>query len=427
MLDRERVWHFSFVGCGFLSFYYIGVLTCLNERAPHLLLGARKFCGSSSGALCCAVHLSQIPLELLCEIFMDLVRSARRRNIGVLHPSFNPYRFLKKKLGQHLPANVHQLVSGKLCVSLTRVPDWKNVLVSQFHSKQDVIDQPPLQGRDRTQPATFLCPPLPQALLCSTFIPIYCGLIPPSFQGEHYVDGGLSNNMPILDVGTTVTVSPFFGETDICPKIQSTNFFYVDITHLNYHLSLGNVYLFTRTLFPPDQKELGELCHRGYLDTFRFLEIAGLLKPPAPDPGLPPLLSSELPAVGLGLKGRPEPSLQEVDNLHALLCQTVMPWDERILGILSPTLSKALNTAIWERSGFWVQMSSLLPVRVLSLVTLPCTLLVESAFMVLQRLIEWIPDIGDDICWLLQLIFGVVRTARRKRPWIPPTSPAARA
>ncbi|XP_038612405.1 1-acylglycerol-3-phosphate O-acyltransferase PNPLA3 isoform X5 [Tachyglossus aculeatus] len=377
MLDRERVWHFSFVGCGFLSFYYIGVLTCLNERAPHLLLGARKFCGSSSGALCCAVHLSQIPLELLCEIFMDLVRSARRRNIGVLHPSFNPYRFLKKKLGQHLPANVHQLVSGKLCVSLTRVPDWKNVLVSQFHSKQDVID--------------------------------------------HYVDGGLSNNMPILDVGTTVTVSPFFGETDICPKIQSTNFFYVDITHLNYHLSLGNVYLFTRTLFPPDQKELGELCHRGYLDTFRFLEIAGLLKPPAPDPGLPPLLSSELPAVGLGLKGRPEPSLQEVDNLHALLCQTVMPWDERILGILSPTLSKALNTAIWERSGFWVQMSSLLPVRVLSLVTLPCTLLVESAFMVLQRLIEWIPDIGDDICWLLQLIFGVVRTARRKESAIAPS------
>ncbi|XP_001509841.1 1-acylglycerol-3-phosphate O-acyltransferase PNPLA3-like [Ornithorhynchus anatinus] len=390
MFDEERGWNFSFAGCGFLGFYHIGVLTCLNERAPHLLLGARKLCGASAGALSCAVHLCQIPLDLLCEILMDLVRSVRSRNIGVLHPSCNLYRILKKNLGQHLPANAHQLVSGKLCISLTRVADGKNVLVSHFCSKQDVID----------------------ALLCSSFVPIYCGLIPPSFQGERYVDGGMSNNVPVLDVGTTITVSPFFGETDICPKTQSTNFFHVDITHLNYHVSLGNAYLTSRSLFPPDPKELGEVCHRGYLDAFRFLEIAGLLKPPAPDRGLPPLPSSELPAVERGLGGHLKPSLNEVDSLHVLLCQTVTSWDERILGILSPALSKALNAAIRERSGFWGQMFSLLPVRVLSLVALPCTLPVESAFIALQRLIEWIPDIGDDICWLLQHIVGVVRAAR---------------
>lgn len=62
MYDPERGWSLSFAGCGFLGFYYVGVTSCLSERAPHLLRHARKFFGASAGALHCAFYLAGIPL-----------------------------------------------------------------------------------------------------------------------------------------------------------------------------------------------------------------------------------------------------------------------------------------------------------------------------------------------------------------------------
>lgn len=62
MYDPERGWSLSFAGCGFLGFYYVGVTSCLSERAPQLLRNVRKFFGASAGALYCAFYLSGIPL-----------------------------------------------------------------------------------------------------------------------------------------------------------------------------------------------------------------------------------------------------------------------------------------------------------------------------------------------------------------------------
>lgn len=64
----------------------------------------------------------------------------------------------------------------------------------------------------------FLC----QALLSSCFIPIFSGWIPPHFHGVRYIDGCYSDNLPILDENT-VTVSPFCGESDICPRDDTYN------------------------------------------------------------------------------------------------------------------------------------------------------------------------------------------------------------
>lgn len=83
-----------------------------------------------------------------------------------------------------------------------------------------------------------------QALLCSCFVPGYCGMQPPSFGGavsvysnnthttqfgrrghQHdlvshvsqcYMDGGFSCFQPVLP-SQTLTVCPFSGDTDICP------------------------------------------------------------------------------------------------------------------------------------------------------------------------------------------------------------------
>nr|XP_058936910.1 1-acylglycerol-3-phosphate O-acyltransferase PNPLA3 isoform X3 [Kogia breviceps] len=250
MDDPERGWSLSFAGCGFLGFYHIGVTRCLSERAPHLLRNARRFFGASAGALHCAFFLSGVPLEQTLQTLVDMVQSARSRTIGVLHPAFNMSKLVRDGLQRYLPDNVHQILSGKIVISLTRVADGENVLVSDFRSKDEVVD----------------------ALLCSSFVPFICGLIPPSFRGVRYVDGAVSNTIPCFDTKTTITISPFYGESDICPKVKSTNFFHVDITKLSVRLCSENIYLLARVLFPADLKVLGELCFRGYLDAVRFLE-----------------------------------------------------------------------------------------------------------------------------------------------------------
>lgn len=49
--QEEGSWSLSFAGAGFLGLYHVGVTSCFRERAPHLLQGARRIYGSSSGAL----------------------------------------------------------------------------------------------------------------------------------------------------------------------------------------------------------------------------------------------------------------------------------------------------------------------------------------------------------------------------------------
>ncbi|KAB0339207.1 hypothetical protein FD754_024058, partial [Muntiacus muntjak] len=140
MYDPERGWSLSFAGCGFLGFYYVGVTSCLSERAPHLLRHARKFFGASAGALHCAFYLAGIPLEQRLQMHMDLIQSIRSRILGILHPGFNLSKYVRDGLHRHLPDNVHQLLSGKIAISLTRVSDGENVLVSDFHCKDEVVD-----------------------------------------------------------------------------------------------------------------------------------------------------------------------------------------------------------------------------------------------------------------------------------------------
>ncbi|XP_055421906.1 1-acylglycerol-3-phosphate O-acyltransferase PNPLA3 isoform X4 [Bubalus kerabau] len=256
MYDAESGWSLSFAGCGFLSVYYIGVTHCLSEHAPHFLRQVQKFFGASSGALYCAFFLSGIPLDQTLQILMDLTRRARSHKLGIVHPGFSLSKHTRDSLQRHLPDNVHQLVSGKMVISLTRVSDGKSVLVSDFRSKEEVVD----------------------ALCCSSYVPFICGWIPPSFRGVRYVDGGVRDIMPFVDSKKTITVSPFYGESDICPKVKSTFFLHEGFTKLKMHFCTENLYLMFRSLLLLDVKVLGELCLQGYVDALRFLEKNALRK-----------------------------------------------------------------------------------------------------------------------------------------------------
>lgn len=78
--------------------------------------------------------------EKCCSDLMLMARTARNHPLGPLHPSFNLLQMVKDSLLSSLPDDAHVRVSGRLCVSLTRVPDGKNVLVSEFHSREELVE-----------------------------------------------------------------------------------------------------------------------------------------------------------------------------------------------------------------------------------------------------------------------------------------------
>lgn len=112
--------------------------------------------------------------------FFRIVGEARSHSLGPFSPSFDIQTCLLEGMSKHLPEDAHLRVNGKLHISLTRVYDGRSIIVSQFNSREDLLD----------------------ALLCACFIPGFSGIIPPKFHGVRYMDGAFSDNLPTLDENT---------------------------------------------------------------------------------------------------------------------------------------------------------------------------------------------------------------------------------
>ncbi|CAG9856648.1 unnamed protein product [Phyllotreta striolata] len=242
----------SFAGCGFLGIYHVGVACCFRKYAPHLLLD--KISGASAGAIAACCLICDLPIGDMTSDVLRVCTEARSRSLGAFSPSFNIHRLLLENLEKFLPEDAHVRCTGKLHVSLTRMHDGKNVVMSQFDSREELI----------------------QALLASAFIPIFSGLIPPKFKGVRYMDGGYSDNLPTLDENT-ITVSPFCGESDICPRDDSSQLFHINIANTSIELSKHNMYRIVRILFPPRPEVLSNMCKQGFDDALRFLHRNNLI------------------------------------------------------------------------------------------------------------------------------------------------------
>ncbi|XP_065083992.1 1-acylglycerol-3-phosphate O-acyltransferase Pnpla3-like isoform X7 [Ochlerotatus camptorhynchus] len=242
----------SFAGCGFLGIYHVGVAVCFKKYAPHLLL--HRISGASAGSLAACCLLCDMPLGEMTSDFFRVVNEARSHSLGPFSPRFNIQTCLLEGLQKFLPADAHERVNGKLHISLTRVYDGKNVIVSQFNSREDLL----------------------QALLCACFIPVFSGLLPPRFHGVRYMDGAFSDNLPTLDENT-VTVSPFCGESDICPRDNSSQMFHVNWANTSIELSKQNMNRFGRILFPPRPEILSSFCQQGFDDALNFLHRNNLI------------------------------------------------------------------------------------------------------------------------------------------------------
>ncbi|CAF1261795.1 unnamed protein product [Rotaria magnacalcarata] len=242
----------SLCGCGFLGVYHVGVVCAFKEHASEILDG--KMAGCSAGSLVAACAMSGCCLGQMCSDALEIAIRARSRALGPLHPTFSIVEIIRNGLRRILPTNAHEICSGRLYISLTRWKDNKNVIVNQYHTREELI----------------------QVLICSSFVPYWSGIIPHKFRGEYYWDGGLTNNNPIIDDGT-ILVSPFAGESDICPRDESGSFYSVDFRGTDISCTQENLYRMTHALFPPNISVLKQICWRGYIDGLKFLQTRNLV------------------------------------------------------------------------------------------------------------------------------------------------------
>ena len=85
---------------------------------------------------------------------------------------------------------------------------------------------------------------------------MFSGWLPPRYRGTRVIDGGYSDNIPILDEHT-ITVSPFCGSSDICPQDDYIlNVLQVQIAGSSIEISKENLFRLTRVLMPPDPEVL---------------------------------------------------------------------------------------------------------------------------------------------------------------------------
>lgn len=390
MFPLDTPWNISFAGCGFLGIYHVGVASCLLEQAPFLVHNARHVYGASAGALTATALVTGVCLGEAGASIIDVAKEARRRFLGPMHPSFNLVKIVRHMLRRTLPDDCHHQANGRLGISLTRVTDGENVLVSHFNNKEELV----------------------QACVCSAYIPVYCGLIPPTLQGVRYVDGGISDNLPQYELKNTITVSPFSGESDICPRDTSTNIHELRFTNTSIQFTLPNLYRVSRALFPPDPMVMKAMCKQGYKDTLHFLKRNGLLNYYEPTRDRPLLAGAEENQDDNDQeedsKNNDEEESPQVDE-GLVMGHVASSPQEHFIEHLPPKLHRALVEACMERRSLAQTLSNMLPVRMASALMLPYTLPLESAVSLTLRLLEWLPDVHEDVGWIREQILKVLQ------------------
>ncbi|XP_006058783.3 patatin-like phospholipase domain-containing protein 5 [Bubalus bubalis] len=368
--EKEGSWNLSFSGAGFLGLYHVGVIHCLRQRAPRLLRGASRFYGSSSGALIAVSVVSGLSVDLCCSRFLAMVKQVEQLSLGIFHPAFMPIKTIRQDLQDSLPTDIHILASQRLGISLTHWPDGKNFIVTDFATRDEVIE----------------------ALVCTAYFPFYCGTIPPTFRGKRYIDGALSNSMPFADSPSTITVSPFHGTVDICPQSSSASIHEMNTFSANFQISTKNLFRGISCFIPSSPEVMADSCRQGYLDALRFLERRGLTK----EPVLWSLVSKEPPAPA---DGTPDAAHDRGLSLNWAvpkeLVKNVPDFEQ-----LSPELEAALKKACMRDPSAWASFRCSGPGWALTYLLLPF----EYVYFQSRRFVEWLPDMPADLWWMQGLL-----------------------
>ncbi|KAM7032744.1 omega-hydroxyceramide transacylase-like [Acridotheres tristis] len=241
-----RPYSLLFRGVSFSIPYEAGVLSALRDLSPDILKSASRVYGSSSGSIVATAGLCGCDVDGIVEYGISHVAASLLR----LLPTGGIPRLIRDTLDKFLPPNAHELVSGKLHIVLTRLHDWRSVTVSDFASKEELI----------------------QAVVCSCFVPLCFGFSPPKFRGVRYLDGELAMWRADFVSPSTITISAFSGEYDICPRDGSAAFLAFQISDCILHVSKMNMCRFLYIFQPPTRQVMNCIYIQGYQDTVSFLK-----------------------------------------------------------------------------------------------------------------------------------------------------------
>uniref|UniRef100_A0A8C4S240 Uncharacterized protein n=1 Tax=Erpetoichthys calabaricus TaxID=27687 RepID=A0A8C4S240_ERPCA len=147
--------------------------------------------------------------QYICAEIMATASEIRQHILGPLNPSFSLFRALEISLRRNLPESAHQLASGRLFISVTRLDNRENRLCNNT---------------------------------------VYCW----------YIDGGLTNMLPVEAKEETITVSPFSGEIDICPQDDPETVNIMQMCGFNFYLNMRNFIRMSDALFPPPSQVILE-------------------------------------------------------------------------------------------------------------------------------------------------------------------------
>lgn len=90
---------------------------------------------------------------------------------------------------------------------------------------------------------------------------------------QKWVDGGLTNNLPVLPFGRTIRVSPFSGNgQDICPTDSSKGIMNVTFNNMNVYVNRENLQRELHIFIPPDREGIQSIVLQGYNDAFKYLK-----------------------------------------------------------------------------------------------------------------------------------------------------------
>ncbi|KAG3284246.1 patatin like phospholipase domain containing 4, transcript variant X5 [Ictidomys tridecemlineatus] len=225
---RMKPINLSFAACGFLGIYHLGAASAFCKHGKRLLKDVQAFAGASAGSLVASVLLTAPEKIEDCNRFTyQFAEETRKQSFGAVTPGYDFMARLRSGMESILPPHAHELAQDRLYVSITNTRTRQNYLVSRFPSREDLI--------------------------------------------KKWVDGGLTNSLPVLPAGRTVTISPFCGRLDISPQDQGQLSVYIKVTNQDIMLSLPNLMRLNQALFPPSTRKMEALYQRGFDDTVRFL------------------------------------------------------------------------------------------------------------------------------------------------------------
>ena len=118
--------------------YYFGVVDCWNKYIPRERVN--RVTGASAGSLSAAYYLMGLPLGQCVRQVIAMMEDIRKRPFGVFDRSNQIVDVLPRELDKTFPEDAHKRVNGRLYVCMTRLRDFKCIVVNEFESKKDLID-----------------------------------------------------------------------------------------------------------------------------------------------------------------------------------------------------------------------------------------------------------------------------------------------